>query len=104
MRNGVLKVGVLACDLFSDGSFECRNVDVTGEMNRALSVDGIPSRGICRAEILCLKADAMHGFLDWQPLHPLSCFPSCPARGTPDHLDAGDLTPSGLHFKLWRTE
>ena len=43
----VLKIGVLDCDLFPDGSFECCNVDVTGEMNRALSVDGIPSRWIC---------------------------------------------------------
>jgi hypothetical protein len=37
----------LGCDLFPDGSFECCNVDFTGEMNRALSVDGIPTRWIC---------------------------------------------------------
>ncbi len=44
---GVLRVDVLDCDLFTDGSFECCNVDFTGEMNRALSVDGIPTRWIC---------------------------------------------------------
>ena len=32
---------------FSDGSFERCNVDLTSEMNRALSVDGVPTRWIC---------------------------------------------------------
>ncbi len=43
----LLKIGVLDYGLFADGSFERCNVDVTSEMNRALSVDGIPSRWIC---------------------------------------------------------
>jgi hypothetical protein len=32
---------------FSKCSFECCDVDVTGEMNGTLSVDGIPTRRIC---------------------------------------------------------
>jgi hypothetical protein len=32
---------------FSDGSFECCDVDITGEMNWALAVDRIPTRRIC---------------------------------------------------------
>ena len=38
---------LLGCDLFPDGSFERCNVDLTSEMNRALSVDGVPTRWIC---------------------------------------------------------
>ena len=38
---------LLGGDLFPDGSFERCNVDLTSEMNRALSVDGIPTGWIC---------------------------------------------------------
>ena len=41
---GILDLGGT---LFSKCSFECCNMDVTGEMNRALSVDRIPTRRIC---------------------------------------------------------
>ena len=46
-NTGVLEVDVFGFNLFPDGSLECCNVDITGEMNRTLSVDGIPSRWIC---------------------------------------------------------
>ena len=58
-NTGVLEVDVFGFNLFPDGSLECCNVDITGEMNRTLSVDGIPTRWICRAEELRLKSDAM---------------------------------------------
>jgi hypothetical protein len=42
----LLKIGVLDYGLFSECSFECCNVDVTGEMNWTLSVDRIPTRWV----------------------------------------------------------
>jgi len=42
----VLKIGALDYGLFPECSFECCNVDVTGEMNWTLSVDRIPTRWV----------------------------------------------------------
>lgn len=95
---------LLDCDLFPDGSLESRNVHVTGEVHRTLTIDWIPSRGICSAEVLCLQANAHLRFFYGQSLYPLGGVPGCSARRTSVYLDAVNLAVRCLHNKLRRTK
>ena len=95
---------LLDCDLFPDGSLECCNVHVTGEVHRTLTMYWIPARGICTAEELCLQADAYLCFFYGQSLYPLGSVPGCSARCTTAYLDAVNFAVRYLHSKLRRAK
>ena len=48
----------------------------------------IPTRGVCRAELLCLQANAHLCLFYGQSLYPLGSVPGCSARRTSADLDA----------------
>ena len=89
---------------FSKCPFQCCNVDLTGEVDRTLTMYWIPARGICRTEVLCLQANTYLCLFYGQSLYPLGSVPGCSARCTSAYLDAVNFAVRYLHSKLRRAK
>jgi hypothetical protein len=91
----ILFVLTRRCSPFKGGG-----MDIAGEVDRALAVDGIPAGRIGRAEILDFQSDLNDGRFKPQVPDPFDRLPGRAAGGTADDPHLTDATVDGLDLKL----
>jgi hypothetical protein len=79
-------------------------VDISGQMNRALAVYRIPSRGVSRTEILGLQANVRERLIDGQIFYTGCRFPGCATGSPPANPEVGNSALCQLYLEFGQAE